>query len=239
MLEGRDLQAGYGDVRVLAGVSFAVAPGEIVALVGPNGAGKSTLLRAVVGLLPLRGGTIRWEGRALEGLPTHRIVEAGIALVPEGRRLFARMTVEENLLLGAFAPRARAERQAGLDQVFALFPRLAERRRQLAGSLSGGEQQMVALGRALMSRPRLLLLDEPSLGLAPRVVEAILGTLREIRQAGLGVLLVEQNVPASLALADRAYVLERGRISLEGPGAALLADPHVRRAYLGPLATSG
>jgi len=220
-------------------VSFAVAPGEIVALVGPNGAGKSTLLRAVVGLLPLRGGTVRWEGRPLDGLPTHRIVEAGIALVPEGRRLFTRMTVEENLLLGAFAPRAQADRRVGLERVFTLFPRLAERRRQLAGSLSGGEQQMVALGRALMSRPRLLLLDEPSLGLAPRVVEAILGTLRQIRQAGLGVLLVEQNVPASLALADRAYVLERGRIALEGRGAALLADPHVRRAYLGPLAASG
>ena len=236
MLEARDVHAGYGDVRILSGVSFAVAGGEIVALVGPNGAGKTTLLRAVMGLLPLRRGAVTWEGRPIHAAPTHRIVEQGIALVPEGRRLFARMTVEENLLLGAFAPRALQVRGEGLERVFQIFPRLAERRRQLAGSLSGGEQQMVAVGRALMSRPRLLLLDEPSLGLAPRVVEGILEVLRQIHREGVGVFLVEQNVQASLALADRGYVLENGRITGQGSGRDLLRDSHVRQAYLGPLA---
>ena len=236
MLEARDVHAGYGDVQILSGVSFAVAGGEIVALVGPNGAGKTTLLRAVMGLLPLRRGAVTWEGRPIHAAPTHRIVEQGIALVPEGRRLFARMTVEENLLLGAFAPRALQVRGEGLERVFQIFPRLAERRRQLAGSLSGGEQQMVAVGRALMSRPRLLLLDEPSLGLAPRVVEGILEVLRQIHREGVGVFLVEQNVQASLALADRGYVLENGRITGQGSGRDLLRDSHVRQAYLGPLA---
>ncbi|MFZ1058170.1 MAG: ABC transporter ATP-binding protein [Candidatus Rokuibacteriota bacterium] len=236
MLEARDVHAGYGDVQILSGVSFAVAGGEIVALVGPNGAGKTTLLRAVMGLLPLRRGAVTWEGRPIHAAPTHRIVEQGIALVPEGRRLFARMTVEENLLLGAFAPRALQARGEGLERVFQIFPRLAERRRQLAGSLSGGEQQMVAVGRALMSRPRLLLLDEPSLGLAPRVVEGILEVLRQIHREGVGVFLVEQNVQASLALADRGYVLENGRITGQGSGRDLLRDSHVRQAYLGPLA---
>jgi branched-chain amino acid transport system ATP-binding protein len=223
-------------VQVLFGVSFAVAGGEIVALVGPNGAGKTTLLRAVMGLLPLRRGAVTWEGRPIHAAPTHRIVEQGIALVPEGRRLFARMTVEENLLLGAFAPRALGARLEGLGRVFEIFPRLGERRRQLAGSLSGGEQQMVAIGRALMSRPRLLLLDEPSLGLAPRVVEGILEVLRQIHHEGVGVFLVEQNVQASLSLADRGYVLENGRITGAGSGRDLLQDSHVRQAYLGPLA---
>jgi len=236
VLEARDVHAGYGDVQILSGVSFAVAGGEIVALVGPNGAGKTTLLRAVMGLLPLRRGAVTWEGRPIHAAPTHRIVEQGIALVPEGRRLFARMTVEENLLLGAFAPRALQARGEGLERVFQIFPRLAERRRQLAGSLSGGEQQMVAIGRALMSRPRLLLLDEPSLGLAPRVVEGILEVLRQIHREGVGVFLVEQNVQASLALADRGYVLENGRITGQGSGRDLLRDSHVRQAYLGPLA---
>jgi len=236
VLEARDVHAGYGDVQILSGVSFAVAGGEIVALVGPNGAGKTTLLRAVMGLLPLRRGAVTWEGRPIHAAPTHRIVEQGIALVPEGRRLFARMTVEENLLLGAFAPRALQVRGEGLERVFQIFPRLAERRRQLAGSLSGGEQQMVAIGRALMSRPRLLLLDEPSLGLAPRVVEGILEVLRQIHREGVGVFLVEQNVQASLALADRGYVLENGRITGQGSGRDLLQDSHVRQAYLGPLA---
>ena len=238
MLDVRDVHAGYGDVQVLFGVSFAVAGGEIVALVGPNGAGKTTLLKAVVGLLPLRRGAVTWEGRPIHTAPAHRIVEQGIALVPEGRRLFARMTVEENLLLGAFAPRALGARLEGLGRVFEIFPRLGERRRQLAGSLSGGEQQMVAIGRALMSRPRLLLLDEPSLGLAPRVLEGILEVLRQIHRQGVGVFLVEQNVPASLALADRGYVLENGRITGTGSGRDLLEDPHVRQAYLGPLARS-
>lgn len=238
MLEVSDVHAGYGDIQVLFGISLEVATGEIVALVGPNGAGKTTLLRAIAGLLPLRRGAVTWEGQPIHGAPAHRIVEQGIALVPEGRRLFARMTVEENLLIGAFVPRALAFRREGSERVFAIFPRLAERRRQLAGSLSGGEQQMVAIGRALMSRPRLLLLDEPSLGLAPRLVEGMFDILRQIHREGVGVFLVEQNVQAALALADRGYVLEGGRISAAGSGGRLLEDPHIRHAYLGPLAVS-
>jgi branched-chain amino acid transport system ATP-binding protein len=236
VLEVEDLHAAYGDVQVLSGVGFKVAPGEIVALVGPNGAGKTTLLRTIAGLHPVRRGSVMWGGRAIHREAAHRIVEQGIALVPEGRRLFSRMTVEENLLIGAFAPRALAARAEGLERALTIFPRLAERRRQLAGTLSGGEQQMVAIGRALMSRPRLLLLDEPSLGLAPRVVDGILKVLGQIRQEHVGVFLVEQNVRAALALSDRGYVLEGGRISGSGSGRALLDDPHVRRAYLGPLA---
>jgi branched-chain amino acid transport system ATP-binding protein len=238
VLEVSDVHAGYGDIQILFGVSLKVATGEIVALVGPNGAGKTTLLRAIAGLLPVRRGAVTWEGQPIHRTPAHRIVEQGIALVPEGRRLFGRMTVEENLLIGAFVPRALAFRREGSERVFAIFPRLAERRRQLAGSLSGGEQQMVAIGRALMSRPRLLLLDEPSLGLAPRLVEGIFDILRQIHHEGVGVFLVEQNVQAALALADRGYVLEGGRISAAGSGGRLLEDPHIRHAYLGPLAVS-
>ncbi len=236
MLEVEDLHAAYGELRALSGVSLGIGAGEIVALVGSNGAGKTTLLRAIAGLVRPRGGRIRWDGGDIVGALPHRLVERGIAMVPEGRRLFGRMTVEENLGLGAFTPRARREAGAALEAVYATFPRLRERRRQLAGSLSGGEQQMVAIGRALMTRPRLLMLDEPSLGLAPRVVEAIFAVFGEINRAGVAVFLVEQNVRAALALADRAYLLEHGRIVGEGQAVALLDDPEVRRAYLGPLA---
>ncbi|HWP35008.1 MAG TPA: ABC transporter ATP-binding protein [Thermodesulfobacteriota bacterium] len=237
MLEIRELVAGYGGAPVLDGVSLAVGPGEAVALLGPNGAGKTTLLRCVTGLLPARAGTIRWEGTDLRRLRPHEIVERGIATVPEGRRLFGRMTVEENLDLGAFVPRARPVRQASLERVYALFPVLRERRRQLVRTLSGGQQQMVAIGRALMANPRLLLLDEPSLGLAPKLVEAIFEALVGINRSGVAILLIEQNVRAALALARRAYFLEHGRVAGEGEGEALLHDPHVRRAYLGPLAS--
>jgi branched-chain amino acid transport system ATP-binding protein len=236
VLEIEALAAAYGELQALADVSLRVGPGEIVALVGSNGAGKTTLLRAVAGLVRPRAGRIRWEGVDLTGVPAHRLVERGIALVPEGRRLFGRMTVEENLRLGAFTARAAREQAGALEAVYTTFPRLQERRRQLAGSLSGGEQQMVAIGRALMTRPRLLMLDEPSLGLAPRVVEAIFGVFGAIHRSGVAVFLVEQNVRAALALADRAYLLEHGRIAGEGPAAALLETPEVRRAYLGPLA---
>ena len=237
MLEIRDLDAGYGDVRVLSGVSLSIGPGEIVALLGPNGSGKSTLLTAIAGLLRPRAGSIRWQGEDLTALRPHLVVERGLALVPEGRRLFGSMTVEENLELGAFAARARREQAAGLERVYALFPDLRGRRRQLVRSLSGGQQQMVAVGRALMARPTLLMLDEPSLGLAPRLVASIFEALADINRAGVGIFLVEQNVQAALTLAHRAYVLESGRITAEGPSAALLSDAHVRRAYLGPLAT--
>jgi len=236
VLEIRDLDAAYGDIRVLSGVTLSVGPGEIVALLGPNGAGKSTLLNSIAGLLRPRAGAIRFEGEDLNGVRAHLIVERGVALVPEGRRLFGSMSVEENLELGAFAPRARAGRVAGLERVFALFPDLRDRRRQLVRSLSGGQQQMVAVGRALMTSPRLLMLDEPSLGIAPRLVRSIMESLVEINRGGVAVFLVEQNIQAALGLAHRGYVLESGRIAGHGPAADLLRDPHVRRAYLGPLA---
>jgi ABC-type branched-subunit amino acid transport system ATPase component len=236
MLEIRGLDAAYGDARVLSGVTLSVGPGEIVALLGPNGAGKSTLLGCIAGLVRPRAGTIRWDGEDLATVGPHLIVERGLATVPEGRRLFGTMTVEDNLELGAFSPRARAARGSSLERVFALFPDLQARRRQIVRALSGGQQQMVAVGRALMASPRLLMLDEPSLGLAPRLVRAILDALVEINRAGVAIFLVEQNVRAALTLAHRAYILEGGRIVGEGGGAALLRDPHVRRAYLGPLA---
>jgi branched-chain amino acid transport system ATP-binding protein len=236
VLEIRDLDVAYGDIRVLSGVSLSVGPGEIVALLGPNGAGKSTLLTTVAGLLRPRAGAIRWQGEDLAAVPAHLIVERGLALVPEGRRLFGGMTVEDNLDLGAFAPRARAAKAAGLERVYALFPDLQARRRQLVRALSGGQQQMVAVGRALMTNPTLLMLDEPSLGIAPRLVASIFESLAAINRAGVGVFLVEQNVQAALTLAHRAYVLESGRIAGQGAAADLLRDPHVRRAYLGPLA---
>ena len=224
-------------MRVLHGVALSIDAAEIVALLGGNGAGKSTLLNAIAGLLTPRAGTILWEGQDLASIRAHEIVERGLAMVPEGRRLFAGMTVQEHLDLGAFTPRARAVRQASLERVFALFPLLHERRRQIVRALSGGQQQMVAIGRALMTNPRLLVLDEPSLGIAPRLVRTILAALTEINGSGVAVLLVEQNVRAALALAHRAYVLESGRITIEGPAAAMLSNEHVRRAYLGPLAT--
>jgi branched-chain amino acid transport system ATP-binding protein len=236
VLEIRDLDAAYGDARALSGVTLTVKPGEIVALLGPNGAGKSTLLKAIAGLLRPRAGTIVWEGEDLGRLAAHLVVERGLALVPEGRRLFGGMTVEENLALGAFAARARGARQANLERVYALFPVLRERRRQIVRLLSGGQQQMVAVGRALMTNPRLLMLDEPSLGLAPLMVRSILEVLVEINRNGVAVFLVEQNVHAALTLAHRAYILETGCIVGEGGGTDLLQDPHVRRAYLGPLA---
>jgi branched-chain amino acid transport system ATP-binding protein len=236
VLEIRDLEVAYGDARAVSGVTLSVAPGEIVALLGPNGAGKSTLLKTVAGLVRPRAGSIRWDGEDLAAVDAHLIVERGLALVPEGRRLFGGMTVEENLELGAFADRARAGRAASLERVFALFPVLKERRRQVVSALSGGQQQMVAVGRALMANPRLLMLDEPSLGIAPRLVTAILDALVAINRAGVGIFLVEQNVHAALSLAHRGYVLESGRIAGQGSGAALLRDDHVRRAYLGPLA---
>ena len=236
MLEIRGLEAGYGDVPVLSNVTVSIAAGEIVALLGPNGAGKSTLLNCVAGLVRPWAGTIRWDGRDLRALDTHLVVERGVALVPEGRRLFGGLTVQDNLELGAFAPRAWAARRAALERVYALFPVLAERRRTAVQALSGGQQQMVAVGRALMASPRLLMLDEPSLGLAPRLVAAILEALVAINRDGVAVFLVEQNVPAALSLAHRGYLLEGGRIVGEGSGAGLMANEHVRRAYLGPLA---
>ncbi|HMB85386.1 MAG TPA: ABC transporter ATP-binding protein [Methylomirabilota bacterium] len=239
MLEIRGLEAAYGDVPALSGVTLRVGAGEIVALLGPNGAGKSTLLGCVAGLVRPRAGIISWDSENLLAVSPHRIVERGLAVVPEGRRLFGSMTVEDNLDLGAFSPRARAARRESLERVFALFPDLRTRRRQIVRALSGGQQQMVAVGRALMASPRLLMLDEPSLGIAPLLVRRILDALVEINRAGVAVFLVEQNVRAALTLAHRAYILEGGRVVGEGEGPALLRDAYVRRAYLGPLAAGG
>ena len=239
MLEIRGLEAAYSDVPALSGVTLRVGAGEIVALLGPNGAGKSTLLGCVAGLVRPRAGIISWDSENLLTVAPHLIVERGLAVVPEGRRLFGSMTVEDNLDLGAFSPRARAARRESLERVFALFPDLRARRRQIVRALSGGQQQMVAVGRALMASPRLLMLDEPSLGIAPLLVRRILDALVEINRAGVAVFLVEQNVRAALTLAHRAYILEGGRVVGEGEGLALLRDAHVRRAYLGPLAAGG
>jgi len=236
MLEVERLEVSYGALPALHGVSLTVQPGEMVALVGPNGAGKTTLLKTIAGLLVPRAGGIRWESRPLSAEPPQRIVERGVALVPEGRRLFTRMTVRENLELGAFTRRAQQKRREQIQRVYAFFSLLVERERQLAGSLSGGEQQMLALARALMGLPRLLLLDEPSLGLAPRVVESIFSILAELHREGMSLLIVEQNVQTVLNAAQRAYILEGGKIVGEGEGQRLLQDDHVRAAYLGPLA---
>ena len=233
MLRLDAVEAGYGDVMAARAVSLEVRAGEIVALIGSNGAGKTTTLRAIAGLLPLRGGSVELEGRRLSGLGPAAVVAAGIAHVPEGRQLFPTMTVRENLELGARTAAGRARRAETLTRVFELFPRLAQRLGQLAGTLSGGEQQMVAIGRALMARPRLLMLDEPSLGLAPVVVGAIFANLTAINRDGLTILLVEQNVLRALRCSHRAYVLENGTITLAGDSATLLADERIKRAYLG------
>ena len=233
MLEVSAVSVAYGDVRVLHRVSLRVGQGEIVSLLGANGAGKTTTLRAISGLIPTLEGAVAFEGRPLTGLAPSRIVERGIAHVPEGRQLFTNMTVEENLEMGAYLREAKAVRAESLDRVLELFPRLGERRRQVAGTLSGGEQQMVAIGRALMSRPRLLILDEPSLGLAPIVVRSIFETVKQINAGGTTVLLVEQNLAESLRLSHRGYVLETGRITMEGRSAELLSNPHTRTAFLG------
>jgi branched-chain amino acid transport system ATP-binding protein len=241
MLEVRDLAVHHGDLQALWGVSLRVEEGEVVTLIGPNGAGKTTLLRTLAGLHRPTTGEVAFEGAAIHDVPAHRIVERGIVLVPEGRRLFGEMSVLENLEVGAFTARARRERAGTLERMFEAFPILAERRRQAAGTLSGGQQQMCAIGRALMGLPRLLLLDEPSLGLAPVVVQQIFQVLRTINRQGVTVLLVEQNARLALELADRAYVIEQGRVVGEGGGRELLAEEHVRQAYLGfaPTAPDG
>jgi branched-chain amino acid transport system ATP-binding protein len=233
LLEVRDVHTYYGEIHALKGVSLDVEPGEIVALIGRNGAGKSTLLNTVSGLLRPRDGSIRFDGRPLDGLRAEVIVERGITQVPAGRKIFGTLMVEENLDMGAFLCRDPAEVRARKERVFALFPRLRDRRQQLGGSLSGGEQQMLAIGRALMMAPRLLLLDEPSLGLAPLLVRAIFRIIREINEAGTGVLLVEQNARMALRLAHRGYVLETGRVVLSGAARGLLEDEDVKHAYLG------
>jgi branched-chain amino acid transport system ATP-binding protein len=234
ILEVRDVHTYYGHIHALKGISLAVEPGEIVALIGANGAGKSTTLRTISGLLRPRRGDVQIMGRSILGRPAHEIVFMGVSHAPEGRMIFSTLTVNENLNMGAYSlGSAKARIEEHRARVFELFPRLKERRNQVAGTLSGGEQQMLAIGRALMSDPKILLLDEPSLGLAPLLVRAIFDTVREINQSGVTILLVEQNARAALRLAHKGYVLETGSIVLAGPAATLLADERVRKAYLG------
>ena len=233
MLEAKGIEVAYGQARAINGVSLAVAAGELVCVVGPNGAGKSTLINAIAGLLRLKSGTLTFDGVDLARLPPHKFIAAGIAVVPEGRRLFTRMTVRENLEMGSLAPAARRERGRSLDRMCDLFPALSGRLGVPAGALSGGQQQMVAIARALMAGPRLLLLDEPSLGLSPLIVSEMFAIIRAIHAQGVTILLVEQNVVRALEVATRACVLEEGRIVKQGDRDTLLADPALRRAYLG------
>ncbi len=232
-LEINGLNVQYGDVQVIFDLSLKINQGEVVSIIGGNGAGKSTLLRTLSGLLHPSGGEILFENAHLEKLPPEGIVEKGIVHVPEGRRLFKLMTVLDNLIIGAYNSRADQQKNATLDEVYELFPWVRERAGQLAMTLSGGEQQMVAIGRGLMARPKLLMLDEPSLGLSPLLTKVIFEAVKKIAEQGTTVLLVEQDVKNSLALSDRAYVMENGRIAMEGAAAALLADPHIKKAYLG------
>ena len=233
MLQVTDLKVNYGVIPALKGISFEVGEGEVIALIGANGAGKTTTLHTLTGLIQAASGKIEFEGKDITRTPAHKIVTMGMVHVPEGRHVFPDMTVYQNLMLGAFTRRDKAEISANLEMVYGRFPRLKERAKQVAGTLSGGEQQMLAIGRALVSRPSLLMLDEPSMGLAPILVEQVFSIIQEIHRSGVTVLLVEQNARMALSIADRGYVLETGRVVLTGPGKELLANDSVRKAYLG------
>ncbi len=233
LLQLRDTRISYGAIEAVKGISLELAKGELVSLIGANGAGKTTTLNAIAGLLPVAGGEVLYDGAKINALPAHKRLRQGLALVPEGRGIFTRLTVEENLRMGAYCRRDSDAIEADMERVFTMLPRVRERLQQVAGTLSGGEQQMVAIGRALLSRPRLLLLDEPSMGLAPLVVEKIFEVIRSVAAEGVTILLVEQNANLALEFSQRAYVMESGRITLTGSGADLLADPKVRAAYLG------
>jgi branched-chain amino acid transport system ATP-binding protein len=233
LLQLRNLQIAYGGIHAVKDLNITLDSGELVCLIGANGAGKTTTLNAVAGLLPLSGGDILYAGENINALPAHKRLHRGLALVPEGRGVFARLSVEENLRMGAYIRHDKAGIEADLEQVYTMLPRVKERLHQLAGTLSGGEQQMLAIGRALLSRPRLLLLDEPSMGLAPRVVETIFETVQSVVKQGVTILLVEQNARLALEFSSRAYVMDAGRITLAGSGESLLANPLVQKAYLG------
>lgn len=233
MLQIEDLHVSYGGIKALKGISIDVGPGDIVSLLGSNGAGKSTTVRAISGLVPIGSGVINFEGIKLKGMSAHKIQRLGLAHVPEGRKVFANLTVLENLLMGAYNLRDKSERTRLINQFFGIFPALDNKREQLAGTLSGGEQQMLAIGRAMMSKPRLLMMDEPSLGLAPLVVSDVFNVIRKIRNEGVTILLIEQNANAALKISDYAFLLENGKILLEGPGLELLNDARVKAAYLG------
>lgn len=233
MLKITDLHVAYGGIKALRGIDLEVPDGKIVTLIGANGAGKSTTLRAISGLVPATAGSITYNGKELLGMPINKIIEEGIVMVPEGRRVFSDMSVLENLKIGAYLRKDKAEIAADIEWVYTLFPRLKERSWQMAGTLSGGEQQMLAVGRALLSRPKVLMMDEPSLGLAPLIVRDIFTIIKEINKQGMTVLLIEQNANMALHIADMGYVLETGNITLKGPGKELLRDENVKRAYLG------
>lgn len=233
VLDVENISVYYGDTRALWDISFSVKAGQLVALLGANGAGKTTTLKSVCGLLPVKTGQIKYEGQFVSGMPVHEVVNLGITLVPEGRQLFPQMSVEENLLVGSYLTRAKQKREENLRHVYELFPRLEERRNQLAETLSGGEQQMVAIARALMQDPKLIMFDEPSLGLAPILVNEMFRVIQDLHRRGLTIFLVEQNVHQTLKIADYCYVIENGRIVNEGTGSDLEADPKVREAYLG------
>jgi branched-chain amino acid transport system ATP-binding protein len=233
MLELNNIETGYGELQIIYDVSIKIDHNEIVAIIGANGAGKSTLIKAITGLLKVTSGKISFEGQPIENIPAHKIINNGIALVPEGRRLFSYMTVLENLEIGAYVEKDKKAIKKNLDWVFGIFPKLKERRNQLAGTFSGGEQQMLTIGRALMSRPKFLILDEPSLGLAPVIVDDVFAIVDVLHKQGVTILLVEQNVRKSLNIAQRGYVLEHGRIVLNGPSIDLLDNEEVKRAYLG------
>ena len=233
LLEVKNLKVYYGVICALKGISFEVNEGEIVSLIGANGAGKTTMMQSVVGLIPKRSGSVMFDGHDISKTPCHKIVQLGMTQVPEGRRIFQELTVYENLLMGAYNTKDQQQFKADLDAAFDRFPRLAERRKQIAGTLSGGEQQMLAMSRALMSKPKLLMLDEPSMGLAPILVDQIFSIIKELHDAGTTILLVEQNASKALEIADRAYVLETGSITLSGTGRELANSPEVQKAYLG------
>jgi branched-chain amino acid transport system ATP-binding protein len=233
MLEIRQLDVAYGGIRAVRSLDLSVGQGELVSLIGANGAGKSTTLRAICGLVPLAGGEILYEGKSIAGVPSYMLVRQGLVMVPEGRGIFGQLTIEENLAMGGYSRNDVADVKRDMERVFGLFPRLAERRRQSAGTLSGGEQQMLAMGRAMISRPRLLLLDEPSMGLAPLMVEKVFDVIRTVAAEGVTILLIEQNARLALEVSSRGYVMESGQVILQGPSSQLLDDPKVRAAYLG------
>lgn len=233
LLEVKDLQVFYGVIQAIKGISFEVNQGEIVTLIGANGAGKTTTMQSIMGLIKPRNGSIVYDGKNITGIPTHKIVEMGMTQVPEGRRVFSELTVYENLLMGAYTEKDSSRIKEDIEEIYTIFPRLGERKSQVAGTLSGGEQQMLAMGRAIMSHPKLLMLDEPSMGLSPALVDQVFEIIKHFHNTGTTILLVEQNANKSLAISDRAYVLENGRITVTGTGKELMASEEIRKAYLG------
>ena len=233
LLEVNDLQVQYGVIRALKGISFYVEQGEIVSLIGANGAGKTTTMQSIMGLIPIKSGTVTYEGTVINKIPGHKLIGMGMSQVPEGRRVFAELTVYENLILGAYTQKDKKKIRENIEDIYTRFPRLAERSKQIAGTLSGGEQQMLAMGRAMMSKPKLLMLDEPSMGLSPLLVDSVFNIIKDYHNSGVTILLVEQNAKKALSISDRAYVLETGSITLEGRAEDLMNNVEVKKAYLG------